>query len=395
MPAIPVAVATIAAASANATAAAVPDSLIVGSPGIVIAELLIAMFGFTVQLCNTIYAFRHAKTFSSQFNLALFVSMVIYSLSFVPMFLTVGLGSEEASFAGFSAAELQSRATLIYYLNQTQNLLYPLSTGTYVLLVQIRFQTIRVVMSYPSIIDKLFLGLTVVFWFVVPFTVGALGSYIWPGYVTLGTQMFAFAVWTIYALLVDTILSFIFMYKIFVARKKLINYMRTSGRRREQDTAALKLMRNVGLALVMLCTISWISESFIFLSSTVYVNDPIIRKLCFRVAYACSPLQFTGGLILVYSITEVFSGRDDEAAVAPAHKPYTPSTHEAYYPSRTPSSKSSPSPFRSATTYSANSVVPHSQHHVISPEPSRFAMQSQHLQPASHSPANMAREMLH
>ncbi|KAI8928602.1 hypothetical protein BC831DRAFT_397332, partial [Entophlyctis helioformis] len=299
--------------SLNATALppvdSLPESLMNGPAELVMIELIITVIGMSIQLCNTIYAIRHAMRLPSHFNIFLVVSMVIYSFSFVPLFLTTGLGSVSSSVNFFNSGEIKRRAEFVYIFNQSHNFMFGLATLMYVLLVQFRFRIIKTMMPYSDALDTIFVTLTILLWTGAAFVVGFLGTIIWPKTVTNGVQLQSFSLWAAYALIVDTTLSFIFMVKLFSSRKKLMNAMRSNvaaGTVYASDIAARRTMSIVFRALTTLCCVSALSFSLVLISATVFAKDPVHRKLMYRIGYSFSPLQFSGALVFVYSVPTLF-----------------------------------------------------------------------------------------
>ena len=94
------------------------------------------------------------------------------------------------------------------------------------------------------------------------------------------------ALWTLYALVVDNILCFIFLYQLFKCRARVSNSDRLNS-----------LWKKSVYGLGVLCLTSWICLALIIAASFAYSNDPLGRSLLYRVAYAFSPLQFSGALV--------------------------------------------------------------------------------------------------
>ncbi|KAJ1342986.1 hypothetical protein BSLG_002493 [Batrachochytrium salamandrivorans] len=266
----------------NTGVAPLPDSLINGSVFIVLMEQLITALGLTIQLCNTMYALRHAFTMKTSFNTMLAISMVIYSASFLPLFLTAGLTSTSGSLTGSSESDIASREYFISVLNMSHNFLFASASFMYILLVQLRFR------------DTVFVVFTVAIWTVAAFLIGTLGTIIWPARISVVLQLQSFVLWSIYALFVDTVLSFTFAVKLFSMRRKITNLMKSSDLC--GDAYARRLMRNVMRALALLCGIAWVSFVLVAVSATVFSRDPVQRKLLYRLGYALSSLEFTGAL---------------------------------------------------------------------------------------------------
>ncbi|KAH6561994.1 hypothetical protein BASA50_004744 [Batrachochytrium salamandrivorans] len=306
----------------NTGVAPLPDSLINGSVFIVLMEQLITALGLTIQLCNTMYALRHAFTMKTSFNTMLAISMVIYSASFLPLFLTAGLTSTSGSLTGSSESDIASREYFISVLNMSHNFLFASASFMYILLVQLRFRVIKNIMPYSNIWDTVFVVFTVAIWTVAAFLIGTLGTIIWPARISVVLQLQSFVLWSIYALFVDTVLSFTFAVKLFSMRRKITNLMKSSDLC--GDAYARRLMRNVMRALALLCGIAWVSFVLVAVSATVFSRDPVQRKLLYRLGYALSSLEFTGALIFIYSVKSIFKDRGSASNTGSSVGPISP-----------------------------------------------------------------------
>ena len=139
--------------------------------------------------------------------------------------------------------------------------------------------------------DVLFVVFTIAFWSGTTFLFGVVAF----GNVAASQSLAFSALWTLYALIVDNILSWLFLYHLFKCRSQVSN------------TDRLKVLwRKSVWGLSLLCGTTWISLILIIMATFTFHSDGLKRALVYRIAYAFSPLQFTGALVFIYTIRSLF-----------------------------------------------------------------------------------------
>jgi hypothetical protein len=131
--------------------------------------------------------------------------------------------------------------------------------------------------------------------------------------------------WTLYALVMDNVLSGIFLWHMWRFRERMLARVPRFGGEEGLEAIAMaihpaaeaaktqarehkrSLWKKVVLALVALCLTTWTFFILIFISSIVYAQDAIMRTVLFRVGYGFTPLEFAGGLVFIYSIRSLFA----------------------------------------------------------------------------------------
>ncbi|EGF82542.1 expressed protein [Batrachochytrium dendrobatidis JAM81] len=291
----------------NSTQQSLPDVLINGDTTTVVVEQLIIAIGLTIQVCNTIYGLRHAISMKTGFNVVLAFSMIIYSIAYIPLMLDSGLTSTSDSLLSFTDNEISIRLNTIVTLTVTHNVLYVTATFIYLLLVQLRFRVIKNIISYPAVWDTFFIVLTCLVWVCAAVVVGILGPAIWPSMISMQVHMIGLIIWSVYALFIDTVLSFTFAIKMFSARQRITNLMKSTQIKREIQTQ--KTTQNVMIALCVLCTVAWISFIIAAVGAIFYYHIPARRKIFYCVGFSLSSLEFSGALVFIYSVKNLFQNQ--------------------------------------------------------------------------------------
>ncbi|RKO84246.1 hypothetical protein BDK51DRAFT_52934 [Blyttiomyces helicus] len=110
------------------------------------------------------------------------------------------------------------------------------------------------------------------------------------------------ALWTAYALVVDNILSFIFIYRLWNCRARLA--------RQQTDDRLREWTRVVG-ALAVLCLVTWIGLAVLLVDNVCFDDAPATKSLMFRVAFACTPLDFSGALVFIYTVRRLMGQAEE------------------------------------------------------------------------------------
>ena len=128
--------------------------------------------------------------------------------------------------------------------------------------------------------------------------------------VPLAQSLLFSAIWTVYALIVDNVLSFIFLYQLFKVRARVTKSARLN-----------RLWKMAVGGLAVLCGSAWFSLLLILAATLAFPNQTNSRALLYRIAYAFSPFQFSGALVFIYTIQILFEksdlGRDGEVPPTP------------------------------------------------------------------------------
>ncbi|RKO86547.1 hypothetical protein BDK51DRAFT_33747 [Blyttiomyces helicus] len=230
--------------------------------------------GFAIQLANVTYGMLHAVRKPTRFNLVLAISLVMYAFSFVPLLLTTNLCVEVAHRPDhWKFARLDA-------LVRTYDALYSLATLVYLLLVQVRFRVIKSLMPYKDIYDWIFVFTTIAIWSSTALLFGVLTTQ------TSNVRSTLMAIWTVYALVQPT-------------ANRLRDWTRVVG------------------ALCALCVITWIGLAVLLIDNLYFDKEPATKSLMFRVAFACTPLDFSGALIFIYTVRRLMGQAAAPARVEP------------------------------------------------------------------------------
>ncbi|KAI8823727.1 uncharacterized protein EV422DRAFT_504876 [Fimicolochytrium jonesii] len=235
--------------------------------------------GLALQFGNSMYAARHAWMRPVTYNLMLLTSCATYAGSFIPLF----------------AAKTDDEYN-IYPNMRIWTALYGVSTLMYTIIIQIRFRAIKALLPYGDVYiftdapkDRIFLGVTVCLWCttIIPFGV-VIGS--------RKSQSLFTAAWTAYVLLVDNVISFMFISQVYKCQAIL------GGTRRKEWA------RVVG-SLAFVCVTMWISVLSLVAANLFLVPSKIFYS--FQFVFCCTPLQFSGALVFIYNA---------QALVSPGHR---------------------------------------------------------------------------
>ncbi|KAJ3296853.1 hypothetical protein HK104_001095 [Borealophlyctis nickersoniae] len=259
------------------------------------------VLGLVLQIGNIAYATQHAVRRPTTFNLVLVSALIIYALSFVPLLmtttLTIDLGSQQDS----PASPIHYQFVRLDALVRTYTALYGVSTLVYILLVQIRFRVVKSIMPYKNHWDWIFVGVTVTVFSLTTLLFGVILP------ISPILQSIASAIWSLYGLTVDNVLSFIFIRQLYKTRR---NVNATSTNR--------KVWARVVAALCALCSVTWLCLGLLIGGNVLFADDHGMRTFFFRLAYAFTPLVFSAALVFVYTVRTLMSG---SAAATPSSLP--------------------------------------------------------------------------
>ncbi|RKO92674.1 hypothetical protein BDK51DRAFT_34127 [Blyttiomyces helicus] len=260
--------------------------------------------GFLIQLGNVFYGSIHVIKRPTTFNLVLAVALVMYLLSFMPLVLTTELTVELAGHVDSPDSPLQWKFVRLKWLLRIYSALYSCATLLYLLLVQIRFRVIKTLLPYSDLWDWALVTVTVLIWGSTAIALGV----VYPRTVML--QSIAMAIWTAYALVIDNVLSFVFLFQLWNCRRRLTSATSASrgAVRRQQQYS------RVVAALIGFCVLSWVGVSLLFASDAVGPKHQLTRLVLFRAAYACTPLDFSGALVFIYTVRQLMVGGDASSA---------------------------------------------------------------------------------
>ncbi|KAJ3278548.1 hypothetical protein HK104_002242, partial [Borealophlyctis nickersoniae] len=245
-------------------------------------------YGFTIlglllQIGNIVYATNHALRRPTVFNLVLLIALILYACSFIPLLMTTSLTIDlDGITEDAGNAYLFKRLDVLVRIYTA---LFGLSSLMYLVLVQIRFRVVKSLMPYKNYWDWIFVGVTVSICIVTTFLFGV----IIPKNAIL--QSIASAIWSLYALTVDNVLSFIFIRQLYKTRRNL-NTIGASQR---------KAWTRVVVALCGLCSITWVCLALLVTGNLFFKEQHSTRTFMFRLAYAFTPLEFSAALVFIYT----------------------------------------------------------------------------------------------
>ncbi|KAI8586676.1 hypothetical protein BDZ88DRAFT_275153 [Geranomyces variabilis] len=272
-----------------------------------------------IQACNAAYCLQHALDRRTAFNSVLCACMIVYMASFIPLIFTSRM-AVELSFLQDSPtspfhAEFKKQQTII----QIWTALYGLGTFPYVILVQIRFRVVKAVFKYHKNWDHFFVGFTSAVWLA---TIAVCGV-IYPPSVQV--QGLATTAWTIYALLCENLLSFIFISQLFHVRRQL-------------NSGIEARFQKVRRSLFFLCSMTWIGLALSLIAWTYYANDGMLRTLFFRASMTFSPLAYSGALVRLMQSEAAISNSTNTGCPLPSglhlHRSYIVPTETSHEPVR-------------------------------------------------------------
>ncbi|KAI9102552.1 hypothetical protein DFS34DRAFT_673816 [Phlyctochytrium arcticum] len=285
----------------------------------------IIVAGFMLQAGNVVYGFRHTRRRPTVYNISLFICLVIYALSFVPLMMStapaIGLQDETQ----ITALE---DVRYVAILKRVWTAAYSIATLMYLILVQIRFRVVKSLHQYNKLYDTAFLVVTGLAWLL---------SVLW-GVVIVDDnnatlQALSTAAWTLYALLIDHSLSFAFIYQLYKSR-------------RAAGGAKKKKWKEVVYSLIFICVVTWLCLVLLSISTLAFPHDSAVRTFVFRLGYAFTPLEFSGALVFIYNAKELVSAptaaenqRQIEQAIKNVKLQDKAQASAGLTPLRTPSSK--------------------------------------------------------
>ncbi|KAJ3183572.1 hypothetical protein HDU85_002001 [Gaertneriomyces sp. JEL0708] len=253
----------------------------------VVLNYVFTGIAFAVQLCNSGVAVKHAIQRRTLFNGFMATCMIVYAASFVPLFFTSKLAVETAYLdkkIHKDKFDQQSRCVRLW------TAAYAVATLIYIILIQIRFRVVKSVLRYRDFLDNAYIIVSTTIWIG---TIVILGV-IYPP--TPSIQSIATILWTIYALLVDNVLSIVFITQLYAIRSRL-----------KQSRDVERSFKRVRASLFFLCGMTWIGVSFSVIGNTAFAKDQVMRTLFFRVSLIFSPLEFLGALIYIYTVRMLFN----------------------------------------------------------------------------------------
>lgn len=152
----------------------------------------------------------------------------------------------------------------------------------YLILIQIRFRVIKSILPYHNYWDYLFVIITIMVWSGTMFLFGVVAF----GSVSPAQSLAFNALWTLYAIVVDNILSWLFLYHLFKCRSQVSNTERLK-----------KLWKQSVYGLGILAGTTWIALILTAIATFHFSKDSMSRSLLYRAAYCFSPVQFSGSLV--------------------------------------------------------------------------------------------------
>ncbi|KAI9008308.1 hypothetical protein BC832DRAFT_591544 [Gaertneriomyces semiglobifer] len=253
----------------------------------VVLNYVFTGIAFAVQLGNSGVAVKHAIQRRTLFNGFMATCMVVYAASFIPLFFTSKLAVETAYLdkeTHKDKFDQQSRCVRLW------TAAYAVATLIYIILIQIRFRVVKSVLRYRNFLDNAYIIVSTIIWIG---TIVILGI-IYPP--TPSIQSIATIMWTIYALLVDNVLSIVFITQLYAIRSRL-----------KQSRDMERSFKRVRAGLFFLCGMTWIGVSFSVIGNAAFAKDQVMRTLFFRVSLIFSPLEFLGALIYIYTVRMLFN----------------------------------------------------------------------------------------
>ncbi|KAI8821038.1 uncharacterized protein EV422DRAFT_619943 [Fimicolochytrium jonesii] len=251
------------------------------------ANYALTSLALAIQTGNAIYGIKHAWQRKTLFNGVLAGCMVMYAASFIPLLFTARPAVLLADKPDGPGSPYTPFLTDLQNIVRVWTALYGLATFPYVILVQIRFRVVRSVIKYSKHWDTFFVIFTTLIWL----SALAICGVIYPpskkiaGYTT--------TIWTVYGLLCDNVFSMTFIFSIYNIRRKLNKNIEV-------------LFRRVRTGLFFLCFMTWMGISFSVISFTLYSNNGVMRTLFFRISLLFSPLAYSGALVYLYTVRQLF-----------------------------------------------------------------------------------------
>ncbi|KAJ3048554.1 hypothetical protein HK097_010438 [Rhizophlyctis rosea] len=310
------------------------------------------IFGLCFQVLNIIYGTSHAVKRPTLFNLILVAVLVLYGASFIPLLLT-----SQATLNKLSGETIDDVTNgRMETLQKVHVGMYTTATLAYILLVQIRFRVIRSVMPYHKVWDWLFVITTLtVFAILIIYY-----SYIQNSFINIIDYV---AGWSGYGLLVDHLLSFLFIHQLYLTRKRVAsihhsgqNANALSPSQQTPTTAAVTrklraidgVFKKVVGSLVGLCCVSWVCLGLAFGSA---MSEGATKVVVYRMAFSLTPFQFAGALVFIYSVRRLVTSSKNHPQPEPHrhnHQQPQPNNNielkNRWIKTETPETPTSPSP---------------------------------------------------
>ncbi|KAJ3010854.1 hypothetical protein HKX48_007158 [Thoreauomyces humboldtii] len=326
-----------------------------------VVELAIGLVGTTIMIANVTYASCYLRRRPNRYNASLLVAAILYTAAQItPVVHTLLAGTRSReylvkldlvkdteenreAFAGeWDLKVLMRRIQLTY------NILFAAATCMYLLLIQWRFRVLKSSIHWSSCLDYLFV------FFTVGLCCGTMGVFdivLYKG--ANSASGLAAAAWSAYVLIVDQILSVIFLYKlsdfqvaITVENSTLLhstsNFTTTnapafttttavtsattmtpvvvvSKRRRTTARTSERERRRVLTALVGLAGVAWLCCALFVYSHFGFKEDQGgMAVIAYRVAASASTLTTTFALFFVYAVnTMMVRGRTPALGALP------------------------------------------------------------------------------
>jgi heme/copper-type cytochrome/quinol oxidase subunit 2 len=264
-------------------------------------ELFVTTVFIVFQLGMATWATNNAITPSkytkkrSIYRFMLALSMIFHLLAFLPLLRTTGLTASHLT----NPKDISTREDEIGKLQWIHNVFFAASSLNYCLVIQMRLSALRVISPYPKLWDRIGIAFTVAVW-----TVLCLYHVVMKPMFTESSGIFFGAVWSGYVLLVDNLVSIIFV--------TILHQFQARNKKRETKEKQ-KLRWTLITCLVMNAILTWIFLAFPITCATLYANDPVKRRLAYRFGYCFSTFIYFGAMIFIYAVCALFG--DGETSI--------------------------------------------------------------------------------
>ncbi|KAI8899006.1 hypothetical protein BC833DRAFT_516042, partial [Globomyces pollinis-pini] len=256
-------------------------------------ESLITIIGMGIQLANCRYGIQHAINKPTRYNFLIATAMTIYFTAFIPLLLTSCIGGPT-----YDINDSIQRKILVTLLSINHNILLGISSLLYIILIQFRFQSIKIFHHYSRFYDRLFLVTTILTWissFFVFLILLPILSYLgWTDSISISSafQIKMGSIWSFYVLFIDNSISFIFFY--IITFKQLKNGINQ-----------LKIIRELKFSLGVFTLLSWISLSFALIGAVLFSQLPMERQFFYRIGISFSTLMYSSSLIFIFNLPKI------------------------------------------------------------------------------------------
>ncbi|KAJ3258632.1 hypothetical protein HK103_003421 [Boothiomyces macroporosus] len=115
-------------------------------------------------------------------------------------------------------------------------------------------------------------------------------------------------IWSVYVLLVDNVISFVFVMQVYKSRDLFYSMVAPNERIKAHNR-----MFTVMKAVTLLASISWICIIMAFVSGYVYGSMPAERQFLYRIGFSFSPLMYSGALVFVYTVRKLVPTSSDQS----------------------------------------------------------------------------------